>query len=124
PWFFSAISWTELSAYDKLLANIGTTGQFVSIILIIAAIFNIWTPIKQTFSRLTIFCLGGIFLLLFFKSSMELGLISTPLAALVFETRSVIIGYLHFTLLGFISLFILTQYQMIGFINTNSRLVL
>src|SRR5690625_7563659 len=62
------------------------------------------------------------FLLLCYKSVMELGLLSPYLAKLVFNTRSVIIVYLHFTLLGFISLFILTQLQMIKVIDTNRKL--
>ena len=54
------------------------------------------------------------FLLLFIKSMMELGMLIPSLLPLIYDSRSVIIGYLHFTLLGFVSIFILTQYLMKG----------
>ncbi|MCF3942055.1 hypothetical protein [Oceanobacillus alkalisoli] len=53
------------------------------------------------------------------KSTLKLGLVHSGLAELVNSTRSVIIGYLHLTLLGFISIFILLQYQMQGIIQAN-----
>src|SRR5690625_6963601 len=81
-----------------------------------------WKPIRRRMAKITSLTLLLTFLLLFFKSVMELGLLSPYLAKLVFNTRSVITGYLHFTLLGFISLFILTQLQMIKVIDTNCKL--
>lgn len=42
---------------------------------------------------------------------MEFGLLIPGFSSLIYETRSVIIGYLHLTLLGFITMFILNLYQ-------------
>src|SRR5699024_9221804 len=75
---------------------------------------------KQS-ARLTITGLITVFGLLFLKSSMELGLILPDLAGLVYDTRHIIIGYLHFTLLGFVSIFIMIQLQMTHIINPNSQ---
>jgi hypothetical protein len=55
----------------------------------------------------------------FVKSALELGLLSPDLALLVYDTRSVVIGYLHLTLLGVVSLFILVQYGMSGIWRTD-----
>ena len=70
-------------------------------------------------TRLTVTGLLIVFSLLFLKSTMELGLILPDLAGLVYETRNIIIGYLHFTLLGFISIFIIVQLQMTHIINSS-----
>jgi len=123
PWYFLSILWADLGSYSNILATIGSIGQWVGVLLIIIGIGKVWTSIKPTLSRLTIICLTTTFILLFLKSTMELGLIFPSLAALVYETRSVIIGYLHFTLLGFVSIFILAQYQMIHIIDTTKRIV-
>src|SRR5699024_12092167 len=45
-------------------------------------------------------------------------------ATLIFDTRPVIVGYLHLMLLGFISIFILTQYQITGLLDEQKNTVL
>src|SRR5699024_9180592 len=45
-------------------------------------------------------------------------------ATLIFDTRPVIVGYLHLMLLGFISIFILTQYQITGLLVEQKNTVL
>ena len=76
------------------------------------------------FSKHTLISLYFTFGLLGLKSILEFGLLYEPLAKLVFETRSVIIGYLHLTFLGFISIFILTLYQIIGLLHESNKQVL
>src|SRR5690625_7138887 len=44
---------------------------------------------------------------------MELTLIYPPLADIVYDTRSVVIGFLHLTFLGFISIFIFAQFGLV-----------
>lgn len=121
PWFLSSISWINIGIYGEILAVSGSIGQCVGIIIVLVAIGKMRGLIKQTFSKVTMISLAFTFLLLLFKSVMELGLISPTLSSLVFDTRPVVIGYLHLTLLGFVSLFILSQYQMIHLINTNKN---
>lgn len=123
PWYFSSILWTDVGLYGKILAPIGNVGQLIGVVIIIIGIIKTWGPIKQIFSKPIVISLTFTFLLLFFKSIMELGLISPTLSTLVFDTRSVIIGYLHLTLLGFVSLFILSQYQMVHLIDSKKELV-
>lgn len=118
PWYLSSISWTGIGIYGEILATIGNIGQCIGTIIFLIAIIKARDSIKEAFSKVTIISLVCTFILLFFKSVMELGLISSELSILVFDTRPVVIGYLHLTLLGFVSLFILSQYQMIRLIDT------
>lgn len=123
PWYFLSILWVDLGSFSYALATIGSLGQWIGIMMIIIGINKFWGSIKSTMPMFTTISLIITFILLFLKSLMELGLIAPSLADLVYETRSVIVGYLHFTLLGFISLFILTQYQMIWIIDTARKAV-
>lgn len=123
PWYFLSILWVDLGSYSNIFATIGSVGQWGGVILIILGISKVWTSIKAKLPRLSIISLTVTFILLFLKSTMELGLILPSVATLVYETRNVIIGYLHLTLLGFVSIFILAQYQMMNIIDTTKKVV-
>lgn len=118
PWYLLSILWANLGNYSHAIATIGSIGQWIAILLILISIKIFWQSISTITSKLTKSCLIITFVILFFKSTMELGLIVPSLGELVYETRSVIIGYLHFTLLGFVSIFIISQYQIIDIIDT------
>lgn len=123
PWYFNSILWVDLGVYSNIFAVFGSIGQWIGILLMISGIGHAWISYRTKLSRLTMICLTITFILLFIKSTMEIGLIFPSLASLVYETRSVIIGYLHFALLGFVSFFILSQYQMIKFIDVTKKSV-
>ncbi|OZU87973.1 hypothetical protein CIL03_14825 [Virgibacillus indicus] len=114
PGYFLSVLWADLGGLSEAVAVIGSIGQWAGVVCILLAVKQVWQKIGTSFSKLTVACIWIALALLFGKSTMELGLIFPSLSHLIYETRSVIIGYLHFTLLGFISIFILTQYQMIG----------
>lgn len=122
PGYFSSVMWVDLGGYSTFFASIGSIGQWIGVVSVIIAFKGIWVHLYKKFHEVTIICLWITFFLLIVKSTMELGLISPTMADLVYGTRSVIIGYLHFTLLGFVSVFILTQYQMTGIINIRKNL--
>lgn len=103
------------------LAMLGGIGQWIGVLTIIIAFWNVWKKIVDYFSNFIGFWLYVIFILLLMKSTMELGLISPTIANSVYDTRNIIIGYLHLTLLGFVSIFILTQYQMLNIFKVNER---
>lgn len=124
PWFISAILWADLGNLARIIANIGSVGQFAGVLVIILAIKQVRQSIKNTFSKLTFVSIISTLFLLVVKSMMEIGLIVPSLSELVFTTRSVIIGYLHLTLLGFVSVFILTLFQMIGVIDSTRNSVM
>jgi hypothetical protein len=119
PSYAISILWVELGTAVHLVAGIGSILQWVGIVLILVALKDAIKPLKRELEKLTWLMVLLIFSLLFIKSTLELGMIHPELSALVNETRHVIIGYLHLVLLGFISIFILVQYQMQGIIKVN-----
>ncbi|GAB3789984.1 hypothetical protein [Virgibacillus kimchii] len=113
PGYFLSVLWVEeLGISAGVIAAVGGIGQWIGVIYIIFAYVKSHREIKSFYSKLTTISLQLSFLLLFLKSSMELGLLFPSLLPLIYDSRSVIIGYLHFTLLGFVSIFMLTQYLM------------
>lgn len=120
PSYLLSVLWVEQFGVGvHIIGSIGSIGQWIGVIIIIFAIKKSIVSFKRHFSKLIRVSLFLTFLLLLLKSTMELGLISPSLAELVYDTRSIIIGYLHLTLLGFISIFILAQFLMIGFLSSN-----
>src|SRR5699024_2181014 len=65
-----------------------------------------------------------IFMLLIAKSVMEFGLLHEFFPTLIFDARPVIVGYLHLMLPAFISIFILTQYQITGLLDDQKHTAL
>lgn len=114
PSYFLSVLWIDLGSYSTILGIVGSIGQWLGIIFILLTIKTIWKELAQHLTKLPLASLLLTFLLLFFKSTMELGLIIPSLAPLIYEARSIVIGYLHLTLLGFVSIFILSQYFMLN----------
>ncbi|PAV29228.1 hypothetical protein CIL05_12590 [Virgibacillus profundi] len=121
PGYFLSVLWADLGASAEILAVIGSIGQWIGVVCVLLAFKRTWKQIRKAYSTLTVTCIWIALVLLFGKSTMELGLITPSMAQLIYETRSVIIGYLHFTLLGFVSIFILAQYQMVSILPANQR---
>src|SRR5699024_8881114 len=121
PNYLLSILWGDLGIDLTILAMLGGIGQWIGVLTIIIAFWSVWKKIIDHFSNFIGFWLYVIFILLLVKSTMELGLISLTIANSVYDTRNIIIGYLHLTLLGFVSIFILTQYQMLNIFKVNER---
>lgn len=119
PGYFLSVLWVDLGVLVQILAVVGSIGQWIGIMLLLFACRRVWKSLLQQYSKSIVLLLGLTLLLLFAKSTMELGLISPGLAELVYDTRSIVIGYLHLTLLGFVSIFIITQYRMVGIIRSS-----
>ena len=103
PGFLLSILWYELGQIGYLFAVLGAGGQFIGVSLFI---YVLWQIRKETlhafessFLYVTLFSVS----ILLVKAMMELGLIIPQLADLVYDTRHVVVAYLHLTLLGFIS---------------------
>lgn len=112
PGYLLSVLWYDFGVIGIVFGAIGAIGQLVGVFTLCYAIFQIKFDIAENFSKRIRFLLGLSFLLLLSKTVMELALLHLPFANLIYETRSVVIGYLHLTLLGFISLLILSLFQM------------
>lgn len=120
PGYLLSVLWADVGPFATKLATIGGIGQWIGILFVLLAFKEIWKQVAKEYNKLTLTGLSIVFGLLFLKSTMELGLISPMLADLIYDTRDIIIGYLHFTLLGFISIFIMLQLQMLERIHTQN----
>ncbi|MUK90140.1 hypothetical protein GMD78_17340 [Ornithinibacillus sp. L9] len=119
PGYFTSVLWVDLGEFSIVLAIIGAIGQWIGVLSILLSFMQIREKIKLHYSQFTRWGVWITFLLLFVKSTMELGLTIPQLAALIYDTRSVIIGYLHLTLLGFVSIFIVTLFFMLKILQPN-----
>lgn len=113
PGYLLSVLWADLGPFAVKFATIGGVGQWIGVLFVLFAFKEIWKQLAGRYNKLAQTGLYIVFGLLFLKSTMELGLISPSLAELIYDTRDIIIGYLHFTLLGFISIFIMLQLQML-----------
>ncbi|MEI3614638.1 hypothetical protein [Pseudogracilibacillus sp. SO30301A] len=112
PGYFLSVLWYDFRVIGIVFGAFGAIGQLVGVLTLCFAIFQIRFDIAENFSKRVRLLLGLSFLLLLSKTVMELALLHLPFANLIYETRSVVVGYLHLTLLGFISLLILSLFQM------------
>src|SRR5699024_5749369 len=119
PGYLLSILWVDVGTSGSVLAIVGSIGQWVGGVGLLFAFKGTSRQLMSHFSKGTIGALGVTLFLLLIKSSMELGLMSPGMANLIYDTRSIVIGYLHLTLLGFISIFILTQYRMVHILESN-----
>lgn len=124
PAYLLSILWFNLGEIGENIAIVGAAGQFLAILLLLISIWKIKPALQNVFSSHLLISLLVVFLLLGLKSISELGLLYEPLATLVFDTRPIIIGYLHLAFLGFISIFLLTQLQMIGALDETRKSIL
>lgn len=124
PGVFLSLLWYDFGAIGTPLAIIGAIGQLIGVLLFCFVMYQQRHVFRTTFSGGIRFSLIAAFSLLFIKAIMELGLLSPSLAAIVYDTRNVVIGYLHLTLLGFISMFILALFQITGIISPTRKMTM
>lgn len=120
PSYLHSILWAELGRGMTILSAFGSIGQWIAVLLILISFKEIYQAISSYFGKLFTITVKLVFILLFVKHTLELGLMIPELGTLVYESRSVIIGYLHLTLLGFVSLFLFIQFYMIGLFRKSS----
>lgn len=124
PGVFLSILWYDFGFIGMPLAVVGAIGQLIGVSIFCIIIFKQGKMFKEKFTNIINFSLMIAIGFLLIKSVMELGLLSPYLAEIVYDTRSVVIGYLHLTLLGFVSIFILAQFQIIGIIDSSRKIII
>lgn len=123
PGFFLSVLWYDFGLIGLLLGVIGALGQLIGVSLFCFVIWQQRFQFHKTFSKFINFTISLTICFLIIKVVMELGLLFPALATMVYDTRAVVIGYLHLTLLGFISLFILVIFQMLKIIDSKKTIV-
>ncbi|MCF6093139.1 hypothetical protein L1765_03905 [Microaerobacter geothermalis] len=105
PTYFLSIMWLDLSPSLILIAQFGGILYFVGITMFLLNVTKPLLSITASWVIQLTFSLG--LLSLAVKGFMELMTISPSLAKSVYEVRQIIIGYLHLTLLGFVTFLLL-----------------
>src|SRR5699024_5719783 len=123
PAFLLSILWYDLGVIGIIIAAIGAIGQLTAIILFMLTIIQANKQVDKYLSSFITYHIYGVLALLAIKVTMEFGLLHPTFGRLIYETRSVVIAYLHLTLLGFISLFIMTQFYLTRLLNENNGLL-
>lgn len=123
PSFFLSILWYGFGTLGIVLAAVGAIGQLIGVTLFIVTIIRTSTRLNKIFSHIITYHIYGVLILLALKSLMELGLINPSFGEVIYDTRSVVIAYLHLTLLGFISIFMLTQFYLTDLLNVRHPFV-
>lgn len=123
PAFLLSILWYGFGKLGFIFAGMGALGQLTAVVLFIVTIIKANNQLRQAVSKLVYLHIYGVLVLLSLKSLMELGLLHSSFGELIYETRSVVVAYLHLTLLGFISLFILTLFYLTNWLKSTARLV-
>lgn len=121
PGYLLSVLWADLGFDVSFIAMLGGVGQWVGILYLLIALWNVWKHVVDAFSNFIVFWLNVTLILLLVKSTMELGLIFPAISNSVYDTRSIIVGYLHLTLLGFVSIFTMAQYQMLDILDTKQK---
>lgn len=124
PAYLLSILWFDLGDIGSVFSIVGAAGQFWAILLLVLSIWKLKPSLKNVFSSHILLSLLFVFLLLVVKNISEFGLLYEPFASFIFDTRTIVIGYLHLTLLGFITLFLLTQLQMMGALDESRNSIL
>ncbi len=128
--FYRLYGWSLLPAYllSVLWAVPGSGGllavaaaaavcQWGAALLLLLALHRVRTAIFRMFTGWSLLLLLLALAIFFVKSTLELGPVFPSLSAWIYGSRSVVIGYLHLTLLGFVSLFCLALFLEQGWMN-------
>lgn len=122
PGFLLSILWYDLGMVSYLLGAIGGIGQFIGVGLLLLVIWEVRQKIKAKFDQLFYHLITISLSILFIKAFLELGLSVPALAAVVYDTRHVVIGYLHLTLLGFVTLLLFALFHLTELIRVNRQI--
>ncbi len=110
---------TDLLWYTT--AAIGALLQWAAVLLLIVIVYQMRSAIVNLFEGWAgkFFVLSFVALLM--KATMEIGSAVPGLSALIYDSRSIVIGYLHLTLLGFFSFFCISLFLQQGWLSEKRK---
>lgn len=121
PSFLLSVLWLELNPLWHAAAAIGAVLQWVAVMILILIVIRARVSMATLFRGWSGILAVLAFFALFMKATMEIGSAIPGLSELVYASRSIVIGYLHLTLLGFVSFLCLALFLQQGWLEDRSR---
>lgn len=112
PNYLLSILWYDVGKIPLLIATLSAISHGIAVVLISYTMFKKLVVIRTAFGKTVLHLLIICLVIVVAKSFMELLLLYVPLAEIIYTTRSVVIGYLHLTFLGFVTISCFTLYAM------------
>lgn len=120
PSFLLSVLWIKLDVLWELVAAVGALLQWSAIVVLIAFVYQIRSSIQALFQGWANIFFVLSLVALFMKVTMEIGSVVPSLSVLIYDSRNIVIGYLHLTLLGFVSFLCISLFIRQGWLD-NSR---
>ncbi|KQO17291.1 hypothetical protein [Paenibacillus sp. Leaf72] len=122
PAFLLSVLWLKIGLAAQLAAALAAVIQWAAILLFCAVLLKARFALSAVFTGWAARLLVLALLLAAIKATLELGLIVPQLAEAIYQSRSIVIGYLHLTLLGFVSCLCLALFLQQGWLNGRGRI--
>ncbi|WP_341278056.1 hypothetical protein [Paenibacillus sp. FSL H8-0537] len=123
PAFLLSVLWLKIGLAAQLAAALAAVIQWAAMLLFCAVLLKARFALSTVFTGWAARLLMLALLLAAVKATLELGLIVPQLAEAIYQSRSIVIGYLHLTLLGFVSCLCLALFLQQGWLNGKGRTV-
>jgi hypothetical protein len=117
PAYLLSVLWAVPGSGLHFVAAAAAICQWVAALLLLIALHRVRTDIFRLFKGGSLLLLLIALAIFFMKSTLELGPVIPSLSDWIYGSRSVVIGYLHLTLLGFVSLFCLALFLEQGWLD-------
>jgi hypothetical protein len=111
PSFLMSMLWLYPDMYWTAAAAAGTLLHMAAVLLLAKLVHRMRTAVRSLFAGWAIILFRLSFASLLLKAAMELGAVVPGLSGMVYESRSIVIGYLHLALLGFVSFLLLAFFM-------------
>ncbi|CAG7641588.1 hypothetical protein PAESOLCIP111_04248 [Paenibacillus solanacearum] len=121
PSFLVSVLWIKTDPVWYAAAGIGAVLQWAAIVLLLAILNRLRASFASLFRGWGSINFHLAFAALLLKASMEVGAVVPGLTAWIFESRSIVIGYLHLVLLGFVSMLCLSFFLQLGWLDDRGK---
>ncbi len=118
PSYCISIIWMDDFIWLNIIGFIGSFLHWLAVIIFCLLIFKN-NQLKNVFNRWSYIFFVLSFLLLIVKATIEIGPSIPYFSNIVYENRSLVIGYIHLSLLGFISFLMISFIIQYGWIQLN-----
>lgn len=121
PAFLLSVLWIPMNGFWHVIAGSAGVIQWFAVVVLGVVLYRMREALTQVFQGwsgyLLLFSVG----MLLIKATLELGVIVPDLAEMIYDSRSVVIGYLHLALLGYVSIFCLSLFVQQGWISGRGK---